>query len=104
MGSMGKHDMKGNRRKHDMKRKGNDIKRCASTEKIAYYVQGLCKKKAELGNIILVVKSQFSDYDIKEFADKYYMCSNDDNVRRVANLLRSISSKDINTYLQKFTS
>lgn len=87
-----------------MKGKGNDVKRCTSTEKIAYYVQGLCKKKAELGNIILVIKSQFSDYDIREFADKYYMCSNDDNVRHVANLLRSISSKNINTHLQKFTS
>ena len=87
-----------------MKGKGNDIKRCASTEKIAYYVQGLCKEKVDIRSVILVVKSQFSNNSIKEFADRYYTCSNDDNVRHVANLLRSISPKNINKYLQKFTS
>jgi len=87
-----------------MKRKARGAKCCASTEKIAYYVQGLCKEKVDIGNVILVVKSQFYDNDIKEFADKYYRCSNDDNVRNVANLLRSISPKDINKYLQNFTS
>lgn len=71
-----------------MKRKGKRTKRCASTEKIAYYVHGLCKGKVDIRNVILVVKSQFSDNDIKEFADKYYKCYNDDNVRRVAGLLR----------------
>jgi hypothetical protein len=82
-----------------MKRKGRIVRRCASTEKIAFYVQGLCKEKVDIGNVIIVVKSQFNNSDIKEFADKYYKCSNDDNVRHVANLLRSISSKDINKYL-----
>jgi hypothetical protein len=79
-----------------MKIKGRRTKRCVSTEKIAYYVQGLCKEKVDVGNVILVVKSQFSDNDIKKFAEKYYKCSNDENVRHVANLLRSISPKDIN--------
>lgn len=87
-----------------MKRKCENIKRCASTEKIAYYVKGLCKGKVDIGKVILVVKSQFSDDDIEEFADKYYECSNDNNIRHVANLLRSISSEDVNKYLQKFTS
>jgi hypothetical protein len=82
-----------------MKRKGRRIKRCASTEKIAYYVQGLCKEKVDIGDAILVVKSQFSDNDIKKFAEKYYKCFNDENVRHVANLLRSISSKDISKHL-----
>jgi hypothetical protein len=87
-----------------MKRKGRSIKSCASTEKIAYYVQGLYKEKVDIGMVVLVVKSQFRDNDIKEFADKYCMCSNNDNVRRVANLLRSISHKNIGKHLQKFTS
>ena len=71
-----------------MKRKGNNVKRGASTEKIAYYVQGLCKEKVDIGKVILVVKSQFNDDDIKEFANKYCECSNNNNVRYVANLLR----------------
>jgi hypothetical protein len=101
---MRKQEGKGkDRRKYCMKRKDNDVKRRASTEKIAYYVQGLCKEKVDIGNVILVVKSQFTDDDIKEFADKYYEYSNYNNVRYVANLLRSISPKDINQYLQKFT-
>lgn len=87
-----------------MRRKGKSVKRNASTEKIAYYVQGLCKEKVDIENVILVIKSQFSDDDIDKFADKYYKCYNDNNVRYVANLLRSISSNDINKYLQKFTS
>lgn len=87
-----------------MKRKAKGVKRCASTEKIAYYVQGLFKGKVDMRNVILVVKSQFYDNNIKEFADKYYRCSNDDNVRHIANSLRSISPKDINKYLQNFTS
>lgn len=86
------------------KRKGNDAKRGASTEKIAYYVQGLCKGKVDVGKTILVIKSQFSDKDIKAFADKYYNCSNDNNVRHVAKLLRSISAKNIDKYLQRITS
>jgi len=84
-----------------MKRKGMSSKCCVSTEKIAYYVQGLYKEKVDIGKVVLVVKSQFRENDIKEFADKYCMCSNNDNVRRVANLLRSISHKDIDKRLQK---
>jgi hypothetical protein len=95
MENTGKYDTRGNRRKYGMKGKCNDVKCYASTEKIAYYVQGLCKKRVDIGNVILVVKSQFSDNDIKEFADKYYVCSNNDNVRHVANLLRPICSKNI---------
>ena len=87
-----------------MKRKCESVKRCASTEKIAYYVQGLCKGKVDMGKVVLVVKSQFSNDDIKEFADKYYECYNNDNVRHVANLLRSISPRSIDEHLQKFTS
>lgn len=87
-----------------MKRKGRKVKRCASTEKIAYYVQGLCKGEVDVGNVILVVKSQFNNSDVKEFADKYYECSNDDNVRQVANLLRSISSTDFKYVCHKSTS
>lgn len=86
-----------------MKKKGRSVKCCASAEKIAYYIQGLCKEKVEIGNVVLVVKSQFNASDIKTFADKYYECSNDDNVRRIASLLRSVSSKDINKYLHKST-
>ncbi len=89
---------------YGMKKKGRSVKRFASTEKIAYYVQGLCKEKVEIGNVIIVVKSQFNASDIKIFADKYYECSNDDNVRRIANLLRSVYSKDINKHLRKSTS
>jgi hypothetical protein len=91
-------------RKYDMKVDCKWIKRRASAEKIAYYVQGLYGRSVDTGKTILVVKSQFDDNDIKEFADKYYMCSNNNNVRRVANLLRSISSKDMNEFLVELTS
>lgn len=82
-----------------MKGKNKGIRCGIPIEKIAYYVKELCKKEYDIGNTILVIKSQFCDKDIKEFAEKYYECSNDNNVRYIANLLRSIPSKDMNKYL-----
>lgn len=87
-----------------MKGKNKSTKYGVPIEKIAYYVQELCKKEYDVGKTILVVKSQFHDQDIKEFAEKYYECSNEENVRHVANLLHSISSKNMDKYLQNITS
>jgi len=74
-------------------------KRGASAHKIAYYVQKLFKDRRDAGRTILALKSQFYDRDLKEFAEKYHEHCTDDGVRHVANLLRSLSTKDINTYM-----
>ena len=87
-----------------MKGSNKGEKRGVQIEKIAYYVQQLCKKDYDTGNIILIIKSQFYDQDVKEFAEKYHECSNDNNVKYVAHLLYSISPKNMDKYLQSVTS
>lgn len=81
-----------------MTEKSKNEKRGASAHKIAYYVQKLCKDRRDVGKTILTLKSQFYDNDLKEFAERYHERCTDDYVRHVANLLHSLSSKDINTY------
>lgn len=86
--------------------KGNNkgTKCGVSIEKIDYYMQQLCKKDYDIGNIILVIKSQFYDRDIKKFAEKCQECFNDENVRCVTNLLYSTLPKNIDKYLRNITS
>ena len=75
----------------------------ASLEKIAIYVKKLYKKDADLAKTILIIKSHFCDSDIRKFAEKYKECNNDNNVRHLANLLLSVSPKNIEKYLQRTT-
>jgi len=86
-----------------MEGKNKSTKCKVPIEKIAYYVQELFKKESDVGKIILVVKSQFCDNDIKEFAEKYYKCPNENNVRHLANLLYSVPTENISKYLQNTT-
>ena len=81
-----------------MTKDSKNEKRGASAHKIAYYAQKLCKDRRDTGKTILALKSQFYDQDLKEFAEKYHEHCTDDGVRYVANLLHSLSPKDINTY------
>lgn len=83
-----------------MERRNNGKKRDVSVGKIAFYVKNLCKKDTEVGKVILVIKSKFCDRDLKAFADKYHEHCTDDNVRHVANLLWSVSPKNMDKYLQ----
>lgn len=78
--------------------------RGVSIEKIAFYVQQLCKKDYDVGNILLIIKGQFYDQDIKKFAEKYHKYSNDNDVRYVANLLYSSRPNNIDKYLQSIMS
>ncbi len=78
----------------------NSIKKRVSMEKIAYYVKRLYQRDENVKNIILVIRSQFRDKDIKAFASKYRECNNDDNVRYIANLLYLTSPTTINIYLR----
>lgn len=81
-----------------MTEKSKNEKRGASAHKIAYYAQKLCKDRRDVGKTILALRSQFCDKDLKEFAEKYHKRCTDDDVRHVANLLHSLSPKDIGVY------
>ena len=87
-----------------MERKNNGKKRDVSAGKIAFYVKNLCKEDSEVGNVVLVIKSKFYNRDLKAFADRYHEYCTDDNVRHVANLLWSVSPKEMNRYLQNIVS
>lgn len=91
-------------RKINIKENRKSIKSGVSLEKIAYYVKMLYKKDSDVGKIILVIKSHFCEKDLRNFADKYKECSNDNNVRYIANLLVSVPSKSMDKYLQRITS
>jgi len=75
----------------------------ASPTKIAYYVQNLSKNEEDIRKIIFVINSQFDNKDIREFAIKYRHCLNDDSVRRVANLISSISAKRMEKVMNQCT-
>lgn len=83
-----------------MKKKSKNKNGGVPLEKIAYYVQGLYKKDSDTGKIILVITSQFCEEDLRNFAEKYKECHNDNNVRHIANILASVPSKTMDKYLQ----
>ena len=67
----------------------------ASPVKIAYYVQRLLEKDIGTKEIILIISSQFGNYDIREFARMYRYCIYMEDIGRIANLIYNIPKKNM---------
>lgn len=87
---------KNNNRKIQVNDTNNYNKNKTSPVKIAYYVQRLLEKNIGAKEIILIISSQFSYDDIREFARIYRYCIYIEDIRRIANLIYNTSKKDMN--------